>query len=44
MIEKTPKLRNKQGQYMVTIEDGRVLKRGHELDTVLRVLELAVVR
>ena len=44
VIEKNPKLRNKQGQYMVTIEDGRVLKRGHELDTVLRVLELAVVR
>jgi hypothetical protein len=44
VIEKNPRLRNKQGQYMVTIEDGRVLKRGHELDTVLRVLELAVVR
>ena len=44
VIEKNPKLRNKQGQYMVTIEDGRVLKRGHELDNVLRVLELAVVR
>src|SRR3954452_15071755 len=44
VIEKNPKLRARQGQYMVTIEDGRVLKRGHELDTVLRVLELAVVR
>ena len=44
VIEKNPKLRNKQGQYMVTIEDGRVLKRGHELENVLRVLELAVVR
>jgi hypothetical protein len=44
VIEKNPKLRNKQGQYMVTSQDGRVLKRGHELDTVLRVLELAVVR
>ena len=44
VIEKNPKLRTKQGQYMVTIEDGRVLKRGHELDNVLRVLELAVVR
>ena len=44
VIEKNPKLRNKQGQYMVTIEDGRVLKRGHELEIVLRVLELAVVR
>jgi hypothetical protein len=44
IIEKNPKLRNKQGQYMVTSQDGRVLKRGHELDTVLRVLELAIVR
>ena len=44
VIEKNPKLRSRQGQYMVTIENGRVLKRGHELDTVLRVLELAVVR
>ena len=44
VIEKNPRLRNRQGQYMVTIEDGRVLKRGHELDNVLRVLELAVVR
>jgi Protein of unknown function (DUF2794) len=44
VIEKNPKLRNRQGQYMVTIEDGRVLKRGHELANVLRVLELAVVR
>lgn len=44
VIEKDPKLRSRQGQYLVTSEDGRVLKRGHELDTVLRVLELAVVR
>ncbi|MEP7241503.1 MAG: DUF2794 domain-containing protein [Devosia sp.] len=44
VVEKNPKLRNKQGMYMVTGQDGRVLKRGHELDTVLRVLELALVR
>jgi hypothetical protein len=44
VIEKNPKLRNRQGQYMVTTQDGQVLKRGHEIDTVLRVLELAVVR
>jgi hypothetical protein len=44
VIEKNPKLRARQGQYMVTGQDGRVLKRGHELDIVLRVLELAVVR
>jgi hypothetical protein len=29
---------------MVTSQDGRILKRGHELEIVLRVLELAVVR
>jgi hypothetical protein len=44
VIEKNPKLRAKQGQYMVTSQDGRTLKRGHELETVLRVLELALVR
>ena len=44
VIEKNPRLRARQGQYMVTSQDGRVLKRGHELATVLRVLELAVVR
>ena len=44
VIEKNPKLRTRQGQYMVTSQEGRVLKRGHELDVVLRVLELAVVR
>lgn len=44
VIEKNPKLRNRQGQYTVTSQDGRVLKRGHEIDVVLRVLELAVVR
>jgi hypothetical protein len=44
VIEKNPRLRNRQGQYMVLGQDGRVLKRGHEIDTVLRVLELAVVR
>jgi hypothetical protein len=44
VIEKNPKLRNKQGQYMVLSQEGRVLKRGHELSQVLRVLELAVVK
>lgn len=44
VVEKIPKLRNKQGQYMVTSQEGRVLKRGHELANVLRVLELAVVK
>ena len=44
VVEKNHKLRAKQGQYLVTGQDGRVLKRGHELDNVLRVLELAVVK
>ena len=44
VVEKQPKLRNKQGQYMVLSQEGRVLKRGHELTNVLRVLELAVVK
>ena len=44
VIEKNPKLRARQGQYLVTTQEGRVLKRGHDLETVLRVLQLAVVR
>jgi len=44
VVEKNPKLRNKQGQYMVLSQEGRVLKRGHELVQVLRILELAVVK
>ena len=45
IVEKTPKLRNKQGQYAVTNQQGRILKRGHDLAQVLRVLDpqLAVV-
>lgn len=45
IVEKTPKLRNKQGQYAVTNQQGRILKRGHDLRLVLRVLDphLAIV-
>jgi hypothetical protein len=43
IIEKNPKLRARQGQFMVTSQEGRILKRGHQLENVLRVLELAVV-
>jgi hypothetical protein len=39
VIEKNPRLRERQGQYLVIGQDGRVLKRGHELLSVLRVLE-----
>ena len=38
-IEKRPKLRNKQGMFAVSAAGGQVLKRGHELAQVLRVLE-----
>nr|WP_235924246.1 DUF2794 domain-containing protein [Pseudoroseicyclus tamaricis] len=38
-IEKRPKLRLRQGQYAVFGPEGQVLKRGHELAQVLRVLE-----
>jgi hypothetical protein len=37
VIEKNPRL--KQGQFLVTAQDGRVLKRGQDLENVLRVLE-----
>ena len=39
VIEKNPKLRAKQGQYIVTNQQGRILKRGHDLSQVLRVLD-----
>lgn len=46
VLEKNPRLRNKQGQYALINFEGRVLKRGHDLQKVLRVLEpgLAVVK
>ena len=45
VVEKIPRLRNKQGQYMVTNQQGRILKRGHDLGQVLRVLDpqLAII-
>jgi hypothetical protein len=38
-IEKQPDLANAQGQYVVYGAMGQVLKRGRELETVLRVFE-----
>ena len=38
-IEKHPRLRNKQGAYSVLNASGMILKRGHELRQVLKVLE-----
>lgn len=43
-IEKRPKLRNRQGQYAVIGMDGQVLKRGGDLNKVLRVLERKLIR
>ncbi len=43
-IEKRPKLRQKQGQFMVVAMDGQILKRGNDLKTVLRVLERKLIR
>ena len=43
-IEKRPKLRLKQGMYAVIAMDGQILKRGHDLKTVLRVLERKLIR
>ena len=43
-IEKRPKLRARQGMYAVVGMDGQILKRGHDLPTVLRVLERKLIR
>lgn len=43
-IEKRPKLAVRQGQYAVLGMDGRILKRGHDLRQVLRVLEAKLIR
>lgn len=38
-IEKTPAHRNRQGAYVVYGSQNQVLKRGHEIDIVLKVFE-----
>ena len=43
-IEKHPKLRNRQGLYAVVGMDGQILKRGHDLKSVLRILERKLIR
>ncbi|MBC6407412.1 MAG: DUF2794 domain-containing protein [Rhodobacteraceae bacterium] len=37
-VEKRPRLRHRQGMYAVIGPDGRILRRGNELKSVLRVL------
>jgi hypothetical protein len=43
-VEKAPKLRARQGMYAVIGMDGQILRRGHDLRTVLRVLERKLIR
>ena len=43
-IEKRPKFKDRQGQYSVIAPGGQVLKRGHDLIAVLRVLERKLVK
>ena len=43
-IEKHPRLRGRQGMYCVIGMDGLILKRGHDLPMVLRVLERKLIR
>jgi hypothetical protein len=38
-IEKNPKLARRQGAYSVISATGHIMRRGHELDRVLRVLD-----
>lgn len=39
VVEKNPRLRSRQGQFSVTNAEGKVLRRGHELERVLRVFD-----
>lgn len=38
-VEKRPSLRLRQGQYAVLGTDGQILRRGHDLDQVLRAID-----
>ncbi len=43
-IEKRPKLRTRQGLYAVVAMNGEVVRRGHDLAVVLKVLERKLIR
>jgi uncharacterized protein DUF2794 len=43
-VEKTPRLRNRQGQYAAIAATGQILKRGHDLALVLGALEHKLIR
>ena len=42
-IEKRPRLRARQGLYAVVAQDGRILRRGQDLEQVLKVLERRLI-
>jgi hypothetical protein len=44
VIEKRPRLRNRQGQYAVLDASGHILKRGHDLMQVLRVFDKKLLK
>jgi hypothetical protein len=43
-VQKTPKLRAKQGEYSVIDAAGHILKRGHELTNVLHVFDKKLLK
>lgn len=43
-VEKRPALRMRQGLYAVISADGQILRRGHDLAQVLRILERKLIR
>jgi hypothetical protein len=43
-VEKRPKLRSRQGMYAVIAATGHILKRGHDLQQVLRVFDKALMK
>ncbi len=43
-VEKRPKLRARQGQYAVIATGNQILKRGHDLATVLRVFDKKLLK
>ncbi len=43
-VEKRPKLRGRQGIYAVIGPEGQVLRRGHDLRQVVKVLERRLIR
>jgi hypothetical protein len=43
-IEKTPKLARRQGAYSVITATGLIMRRGHELERVLRVLDEKLIK